>query len=190
MYFDVKKHLIKVQGGKDYLPVAYRLVWFREEHPDWGIKTWVLSHDPERGLAVVHAEVCDNTGLLLASGTKMETVRGFSDYLEKAETGAIGRALGVLGYGTQFAPEFEEGDRLADAPQGLDGPVPNERELEIEELYRLAKLAGKNEAETEGGAVKMFGKPIHQLTLDEVKKVVAVMRRLANQALDKEASTQ
>ena len=37
--FDVKKALIKVQGGKEYLPVASRLVWFREEHPDWAIVT-------------------------------------------------------------------------------------------------------------------------------------------------------
>jgi hypothetical protein len=34
----------------------------------------------------------------------MEKAASFSDFLEKAETGAIGRALAALGYGTQFAP--------------------------------------------------------------------------------------
>ena len=50
----------------------------------------------------------------------METARGFPDYVEKAETGAIGRALGVLGYGTQFAPEFDEGtERIVDSPMPI-----------------------------------------------------------------------
>jgi hypothetical protein len=35
---------------------------------------------------------------------------------EKDETGAVGRALAMCGYGTLQAPEFDEGDRLADAP--------------------------------------------------------------------------
>lgn len=116
MAFQVKKHLIKVQGGREYLPVAYRLVWFREEHPDWGIETTMLSLDVDKGAAVWQAKVYNEEGRLLATGTKMETARGFADYIEKSETGAIGRALGVLGYGTQFAPELDEGDRLVDSP--------------------------------------------------------------------------
>lgn len=119
--FDVRKHLIKIQGGRDYLPVAYRLVWFRQEHPDWGIDTRPVLIDPDKGLAVFQATVTNPDGRLMASGTKMETARGFADYVEKAETGAIGRALGVLGYGTQFAPEFDEGDRLADSPMPPGG---------------------------------------------------------------------
>ena len=35
MAYNVKRYLIKVQGGRYYLPVAARLVWFREEHPEW-----------------------------------------------------------------------------------------------------------------------------------------------------------
>jgi hypothetical protein len=40
----------------------------------------------------------------------------FYDYIEKAETGAIGRVLAMCGYGTLQAPEFDEQDRLVDAP--------------------------------------------------------------------------
>ncbi len=29
--------------GRDYLEVKYRLVWFREEHPDWSIETEFMS---------------------------------------------------------------------------------------------------------------------------------------------------
>ena len=44
----------------------------------------------------------------------MQNIR---DYFEKAETKAIGRALAMLGYGTQFAPELDEAERVVDTPQ-------------------------------------------------------------------------
>ena len=47
MRFEPKRHLIKVQGGRMYLPVSARLIWFRNEHPDWGIETEPLVIDHE-----------------------------------------------------------------------------------------------------------------------------------------------
>jgi len=123
--FDVKKHLIKIAGGRQYLPVAARLIWFRSEHPDWGIETKAITIDMEKQYAVFESTVYDSAGKLMAKGTKMETVRGFGDWLEKAETGAIGRALAVCGYGTQFAPDLDEvhgGDSgRVDSPYPLSG---------------------------------------------------------------------
>jgi hypothetical protein len=117
MAFNVKQHLIRVNGGKDYLPVAYRLVWFREEHGDWGIQTDPIVCDVEKGIFLWHARITNAEGRVVAEGSKMETIRGFADAAEKSETGAIGRALGVLGYGTQFCPEFDEGtERIVDSP--------------------------------------------------------------------------
>ncbi len=121
--FDVKKALIKIQGGREYLPVAQRLVWFREEHPDWAIVTEPAMIDIERGYAVFKATVLNTEGKPVGTGTKMETARGFPDFAEKAETGAIGRALAVCGYGTQFAPELEEGERIVDTPQPMGVPA-------------------------------------------------------------------
>ena len=122
MSFDVKKHLIKVQGGKEYLPVASRLVWFREEHPDWGIETRPVEMNIDDGYVVFEATVYNADGKLMAKGTKMETASGFADYIEKAETGSIGRALAVCGYGTQFAPELDEGKRIVDSPLPIGEP--------------------------------------------------------------------
>lgn len=121
MSFDYKKYLIKVQGGKEYLPVAARLIWFREDHPDWTIQTKPVEINVEKFFAVFHAEIIDREGKVIATGTKHENVKGFADYIEKAETGSIGRALAVAGYGTQFAPELEEGDRFADSPRESSG---------------------------------------------------------------------
>ena len=117
--FEVKKHLIKVSGNRLYLPVSSRLVWFRQEHPDWGIETKPIVIDTDKQYAVFEASVFNAEGKLMAKGTKMEDFHGFSDYIEKAETGAIGRALAVCGFGTQFAPDLEE----VDGTHPIDAPI-------------------------------------------------------------------
>ena len=123
MAFDFKRHLIKVQGGRTYLPVSARIVWFREEHPDWSIETEAVEINHEKQYALFRARICDGDGKLMATGTKKEDVKGFGDFIEKAETGAVGRALALCGFGTQFAPELDEagGGRFADSPQPMGG---------------------------------------------------------------------
>ncbi len=123
MTFDFKRHLIKVQGGRSYLPVSARIVWFRQEHPDWGIHTEPIEINHEKQYAVFRAIIYNAEGKLMAMGTKKEDVKGFGDYMEKAETGAVGRALALCGFGTQFSPELDEvgGGRLADSPQPMGG---------------------------------------------------------------------
>lgn len=99
--------------GKDYLMVCYRLVWFREEHPDWALKTECV--DMNEKSCLFRAEIY-NGPTLVSVGHKREDKAHFHDYEEKAETGAIGRALAHCGYGTQFAPDIHEGERIVDAP--------------------------------------------------------------------------
>ena len=113
--FNPAKHLTKIQG-RDYLEVKWRLVWFRADHPDWTIETEPLEINVEKQYVIFRAKVRDESGRLIATGTKVETKNGFADYLEKAETGAIGRSLALCGYGTQFSPELEEGERIVDSP--------------------------------------------------------------------------
>ncbi|MEO7716298.1 MAG: hypothetical protein ABIY70_08840 [Capsulimonas sp.] len=126
--FDPNRHLITVQGGRKYLPVSARVLWFRAEHPDWTIETNPLTIDNDKQFAIFQAKIFDADGRLMAMGTKKEDIKGFGDYIEKAETGAVGRALALCGYGTQFAPELDEvaGGRLADAPGNGRGQRPNQ----------------------------------------------------------------
>ena len=123
MAFDFKRHLIKVQGGRTYLPVSARIVWFREQHPDWGVITEAVEINHEKQYAVFRATIFNAEGKIMATGTKKEDVKGFGDYMEKAETGSVGRALALCGFGTQFSPELDEvgGGRLADSPQPMGG---------------------------------------------------------------------
>lgn len=104
--------------GKDYLPVAERILWFREECKNWRIITTPIKLEPD--ICVFRAEIFEpgEKGELIATAHKSETPKGFADYIEKAETGAIGRALALCGFGTQFTgDELDEGERLADAPR-------------------------------------------------------------------------
>jgi hypothetical protein len=98
----------------EYLPVAPRIAWFRRERPDWSIVTRAVQSANKA--VVIKAIIKDAGGRVIATARKKETESGFPDYIEKAETGAIGRALAMCGYGTLQAPEFDEGERLADAP--------------------------------------------------------------------------
>lgn len=122
MSFNPNDHLISLKG-KSYLEVKWRIMWFRQEHPDYGMHSQILEHDIEKKYAIVKATITDSTGRVLAEGTKMEDIKGFIDYLEKAETGAYGRALGALGYGTQFAPEFDEIVPGVENPRIVDAPI-------------------------------------------------------------------
>lgn len=111
--------------GKDYLQVMHRLVWFREERPSWSIETEIISVSDKQCLA--RAVIRDEAGRVIATSHKTETLQGFPDFVEKSETGAVGRALALCGFGTQFcADELDEGARLADSPAPRSGVHPQQ----------------------------------------------------------------
>jgi hypothetical protein len=99
--FNPAAYLITVEGSL-YLPVQWRLAWFRAEHPHGRIQTELVHLDLEHGQAVFKAVVEDSSGSL-AVGHGSENMRHFANYTERAETKAIGRALAALGFGTQWA---------------------------------------------------------------------------------------
>lgn len=105
--------------GKDYLQVAHRLQWFNEAADNFDIQTEVIKFESDESVVRAVISVLDKDGKVVrrASATKREDSKGFADHLEKAETGACGRALAMLGYGTQFAvADLDEGSRIVDAP--------------------------------------------------------------------------
>lgn len=153
--FDPNKFVIKLKG-KDYLPVAARLVWMRREHPSWGIKTTPIEINMEKRFAIFHCEIFDEEGKLLACGTKHEDERGFADFIEKAEKGSIGRALGVAGYGTddlQGDDEYEAHVRPADAPVQRNGnaPRPVVQDYPVMNAEEAAEFAAVKKRILDGG---------------------------------------
>jgi len=100
-------------GNQDYLDVKWRLLWLRREHPDAEILTEHVRID--EGMAIFKATVSVPTGGK-ATGYGSETAGDFGDFIEKAETKAIGRALNALGYGAQFSEKGDDEPTPAAAP--------------------------------------------------------------------------
>lgn len=112
--FNPRTRLILVQDNNLYLPVAARVEWFRSEHPDGRILT-PLEIDQEKQTAIATAKVfvkTDGKMVCLAVGMACKTAAvdeiGMTDeigknYIECAQTAAVGRALAFAGYSTQTA---------------------------------------------------------------------------------------
>jgi hypothetical protein len=109
----------------DYLDVKWRVVWVRDQYPGAKITTRMERLDLERDIAVVHAHVVLPSGAE-ASGFGSESKDDWKDYIEKAETKAIGRALAALGFGTQFCDDLvfteDNPEKLVDAPVERTAP--------------------------------------------------------------------
>lgn len=139
--------------GKDYLMVAYRIQWFNEVVPEFNVHTEIVKSTDTESIMRANIQVIESGKVTRSTvAHKREDSKGFPDHLEKAETGAVGRALLLLGYGTQFAlADLDEGSRLADSPlesvkQVKDTPTitpkaPEEPPKKPSFRARLAKVA-------------------------------------------------
>lgn len=91
--------------GKDYAEVNQRIKAFRMVYPTGFIRTEVLSN--ENGICVFSAQVGyhgeNGVKVLLGTGTAYEkensTFINKTSYIENCETSAVGRALGMAGFG-------------------------------------------------------------------------------------------
>ncbi len=95
----IKKIAIK---GKQYATVAARVQAFRELCPDGTITTEIISMAD--GVVLMQAKVLDEAGRLLATGFAQEkeaaSMINKTSYIENCETSAVGRALAMLGLGS------------------------------------------------------------------------------------------
>lgn len=159
--------------GKPYLQVAYRLVWLREEHPEWRITCEFLRSDDKTTIA--KASIYDGHGQLIGVAHKREDAQHFADHLEKAETSAIGRALAMLGYGTQFcADELDEGGRLADSPvppvkksMGINPGIPTADDGNLEPTHYKVPFG------------KYAQKTLEEIGVDDLRSYVAYLEKKA-----------
>lgn len=114
MTFDPSAHVITqkrvnrktgVTTEYTYLPVKWRLAWLRDEQPDALLTTEITHFDPAAQAIVMKATVTLPSGAS-ATGHARKTYDDFpAGYIERCETAATGRALGALGFGTEYATE-------------------------------------------------------------------------------------
>jgi hypothetical protein len=126
-------------GTADYLDVKDRIRWFRHEHPNGLIVTEALKITDQ--VAIFKATATADMEGGVATGHGSETPGDFKDYIEKAETKAIGRALAALGYGTQFLPD--DGEPIADAPVERSTPQTHQNPPEPPKSTRSGNVIPK-----------------------------------------------
>jgi hypothetical protein len=192
--FEAGKYLTQIQG-RDYLEVKWRLLWLRTEHPEAAIETELVRDDGAE--AVFRARVSIPGGGS-ATGWGQESERDFGDYLEKAETKSLGRALAALGYGTQFCQDFDFGaaerGRVVDSPVDFSagrgggarrpsGPRPMDllTEKQLKAIYAIGHGRGLGEAEVARRSQEAFGVVPEQLErrdastfIDQLKQAGAI----------------
>lgn len=136
--FDAPAHMRKIrtrQGMQDYLDVKWRVAWLRAEFPTAQVVTEQVEGNEDH--ARFKCTITLPNGAI-STGHGSETLQDFPDFYEKAETKAIGRACAVLGYGTDAATDFDDGEpmdgraaakderatRRNEGPDGTDNVTP------------------------------------------------------------------
>ena len=199
--FDPSQYLTKV-SGQDYLEVKWRLVWLRSEHPDAILTTELAYNDGSRAIFSARVEI---PGGGVATGWGSETADSFGNYIEKAETKAIGRALGALGFGTQFSYDFEDGPEvgmLADSPVQLRRPAPrgsfasvgasagaqpvSERQMSL--IQALRKDLRIDVKQLDELSTEITGHPIAELNRGQASALIDGMKERLGAAQGKKAS--
>lgn len=120
--------------GKEYAQVHQRVKAFRMVHPEGRIVTEIVSLLDKT--VVIRATVMTEDGRILGTGTAFEDRdMGFinkTSFVENCETSAVGRALGLCGFGIDLAISSAEEVENAVDQQEETKPLPTNYEKCIE----------------------------------------------------------
>ena len=184
--------------GKEYAEVNQRVKAFRTLYPEGFITTEILCR--EGGLCIIKATVghyTDGKSVILATGTAYEK-EGSSQinrtsYIENCETSAVGRALGMAGFGidTSIASADEMNNALlqqntndvqkpVQAAPHVQKPVqavqaaPYDilQETAADSELRLKWLEKYGEKALDASCKKRFGTGFAQTPIDKIKAVM------------------
>ena len=139
--------------GKDYAEVNQRIKAFRTVYPNGCIFTEMVSN--ENGVCIFKATVMDEGLRVLGTGTAYEkensTFINKTSYIENCETSAVGRALGMCGFGidTSVASAEEVQNAIANQDKPTHEAKATPKQIEVlsktytgENLAKLLKANG------------------------------------------------
>lgn len=132
--------------GKEYAEVPQRIKAFRSVCPHGAIITEMVSN--ENGVCVFRAMVYDENGTLIGTGTAYEkensTFINKTSYIENCETSAVGRALGMCGFGVDTSVASAEEEQNAINNQNAGKPK-EEKPVQKKATPRKMLIAKLNE---------------------------------------------
>jgi hypothetical protein len=146
--------------GKEYIDVSNRVKAFRMCYPGGCIETEMVSN--ENGLCIFRAKIFNEDGKLIATGTAYEKESSSfinkTSYIENCETSAVGRALGMAGFGidTSIASANEVLNAIANQNTPTKAQTQSKQntparskvlsEDQIKALYEVSEKAGYSAA--------------------------------------------
>ena len=128
--------------GKEYAEVNQRIKAFRSLCPGGAILTEMLSC--ENGVCIFKASVYDEDMRILGTGTAYEkegsSFINKTSFIENCETSAVGRALGMCGFGIDTSIASSEEVQNAILNQGNNQKVQNTMKPREMLILRLKEL--------------------------------------------------
>lgn len=117
--------------GKQYAVVPERVKAFRMVYPGGSIQTEIYSMGD--GIVTMKATVSDGEGKILGTGYAQEKESSSyinkTSFVENCETSAVGRALGMAGFG--FDTSIASAEEVANAMMNQNKKAPKEAPAEI-----------------------------------------------------------
>lgn len=158
--------------SKEYAEVNQRIKAFRMVYPTGSITTDMINN--ENGICIFRAVVRDEIGNILATGTAYEKESSSfinqTSYIENCETSAIGRALGIAGFGIDTSVASAEEVQNAMANQDND----NEKLMLMVKLTKLVEQKGVDRT-------KLYGyykvKDNADMTVEQLKEAIETVEK-------------
>ena len=131
--------------GKEYAEVNQRIKAFRMVYPQGSIQTKMISNND--GVCIFESHVYTDDGILLGTGTAYEkedsSFINKTSYIENCETSAVGRALGMAGFGIDVSVASAE-----EVQNAINNQVITQEEADSYKLS-FGKYSGKTLKEVE-----------------------------------------
>lgn len=161
--------------GKEYAEVNQRIKAFRMVHPNGTITTDIVNI--ENGIVLMKASITDDEGRLIGTGYAYEKEKSSfinqTSYIENCETSAVGRALGMCGFGidTSVASAEEVQNAIINQKVPLDKTILAKAQALNIKLEVLAKYLSKDAKD---------------LTNDDLKNAISQKEQALKQKAEKQ----
>lgn len=178
--------------GKQYSEVSQRIKAFRLVHPSGCITTEII--DMNNGIVTMKASVFDEQNHLLGTGFAQEKENSSfinkTSYIENCETSAIGRALGMCGYGVDVSVASAEEVQNAIHNQQMDEKKLGELSKNYTELRTQLTNLGCDFRSDETNAwicekAKITTQNLQALNSEELERLCKVYEGMINAKVKK-----
>lgn len=173
--------------GKEYTEVNQRIKAYRMVYPNGSITTEILKL--EDGVVLMKATILNEDGVVIGTGLAQEkedsTFINKTSYIENCETSAVGRALGMCGFGIDTSVASAEEVKTAMAnqePKQDTKKTTKKNEINEVVLMKAQKLNIKLE-----DVATYFKKKVTELTNEEVVKAIDLKEKQIARLKEKQA---